>query len=315
MELRQLEYFVAVAEELQSRAAADRAYLTQPAVSEQIGKLEADLGVRLFERTERHVSITEAGAALLDEGRRVLAQADTAELAARFARERAAARLRIGYVADAMPASVPRALVHLNGAAPRVDITLETGSAIRLLRRVREGQLDAIVVGLPTPTSGLCVTSLGRQGMVAAIAEGEAHATAPAVRLAALAPTRLATLPREFNPAFHDALLALCRAAGLKPALCEVAEPRVEAILLSVAAGAGCAILPAAVTDRYAIPGVSYVPLEDGDAAFETAVLTKPDAGNIATAAFLSALARFTVTPEPRDPHTGPGPRALQVAA
>jgi DNA-binding transcriptional LysR family regulator len=96
MELRQLKYFVAVAEELHFRRAAERLYVAQPAVSEQIRKLEAELGVRLFDRTNRRVAITEAGAALLEESRRVLAHADAAQLAARNARERAGARLRIG---------------------------------------------------------------------------------------------------------------------------------------------------------------------------------------------------------------------------
>ena len=124
MELRQLKYFVAVAEELHFRRAAERLYVAQPAVSEQIRKLEAELGVRLFDRTNRRVAITEAGAALLDEGRRVLAQADAAQLAARNARDRAGARLRIGYLPDSLPASVPRALQQLaerRSARRRVD--------------------------------------------------------------------------------------------------------------------------------------------------------------------------------------------------
>src|SRR3954464_6863502 len=155
MELRHLRYFVAVAEELHFRRAAERLYVAQPAVSEQVRKLEAELGVQLFERTNRRVELTDAGAALLDEGRRVLAQADRAKLAARNARERAGARLRIGYLPDTLPASVPRALGHLAGAAPHVVVSMETGQAVRLIERVRERQLDAVVTALPAATSGL----------------------------------------------------------------------------------------------------------------------------------------------------------------
>src|SRR5215212_10090186 len=113
MELRQLKYFVAVAEELHFRRAADRLYVAQPAISEQIRKLELELGVQLFNRTNRRVEITDAGAALLEEARRLLAQADAAERAARTASERAVARLRIGYTPYALTPSVPRALQHL----------------------------------------------------------------------------------------------------------------------------------------------------------------------------------------------------------
>ena len=315
MELRQLKYFVAVAEELHFRRAAERLYVAQPAVSEQIRKLEAELGVRLFDRTNRRVAITEAGAAMLEEGRRVLAQADTAQLAARNARERAGARLRIGYLPDSLPASVPRALQHLAGAKSRVDVSMETGQAVRLIERVRDRQLDAVVAGLPAATGGLHVTSLGRQSMVAAIAETDTRAVAPALSLARLAPPRLMVMPRAVNPAFHDAVLALCRDAGLAPALFEVPEPHVESVLLAVAAGTGPAVLPAAVTDRYAVPGVRFVPLEDGAAGFESAVLTHPDADNVATVAFLRALARFTTVPESREGEAEAVRPALRLAA
>src|SRR5215207_3780334 len=293
MELRQLKYFVAVAEELHFRRAAERLYVAQPAVSEQIRKLEAELGVRLFDRTNRRVGITEAGAVLLEEGRRVLAQAHAAQLAARNARERASARLRIGYLPDSLPASVPHALQHLAAGGPRMDVSMETGPAVCLIQRVRDGVLDAVVTGLPAPTDGLLVKSLGHQSMVAAIDSTDKRAVAPAVSLARLAPARLVVMPRAVNPAFHDAVMALARDAAIAPTLVEVPEPQVESVLLAVAAGAGPAILPAAVTERYAVPGVRFVPLEDGDVAFESAVLTHPDAENPATAAFLRAVARF----------------------
>jgi DNA-binding transcriptional LysR family regulator len=314
MELRQLKYFVAVAEELHFRRAAERLYVAQPAVSEQIRKLEDELGVRLFDRTNRKVSITEAGSALLEEGRRVLAQADAAQLAARNARERAGAKLRLGYLPDSLPASVPRALAQLGRDASRVEVLVETGPAIRLIQRVRDGELDAVVTGLPAPTAGLIVTSLGHQSLVAAIASADTRSVAPAVSLARLAPTRLVTMARAVNPAFHDAVVSLCRDASVAPTLFEVTEPRVESVLLAVAAGAGPAVLPAAVTERYAIPGVRFVPLEDGDSAFESAVLTHPDADNLATAAFLRAVGCFAGSPAITRQADGARP-ALRLAA
>src|SRR3954468_24906661 len=103
MELRHLRYFVAVAEELHFRRAAERLHVAQPAVSEQIRKLEQELGVRLLNRTHRSVSLTPAGTAMLDESRRVLRQADIAQQAARDADRRAGQRLRVGCVSDAFP--------------------------------------------------------------------------------------------------------------------------------------------------------------------------------------------------------------------
>src|ERR1700752_4052351 len=128
MELRHLRYFVAVAEELHFRRAAERLHVAQPAVSEQIRKLEQELGVRLFDRTQRQVSLTDAGFALLREARRVLDQAEAARVAARSARDRTHSLLRIGYVAASLPGSVPRTLHRLAVAMPRLEINLVPGS-------------------------------------------------------------------------------------------------------------------------------------------------------------------------------------------
>src|SRR4051794_19502431 len=116
MELRHLRYFVAVAEELHFRRASERLHVAQPAVSEQIRKLEAELGVPLLSRTHRSVALTASGTVLLEEARRVLRQADVAARAARSAREQELGRLRVGYLVDALPACIPHALAAFRDA-------------------------------------------------------------------------------------------------------------------------------------------------------------------------------------------------------
>jgi DNA-binding transcriptional LysR family regulator len=305
MELRHLRYFVAVAEELHFRKAAERLHVAQPAVSEQIRKLEQELGVRLFNRTQRSVALTSAGTALLEEARHVLRHAEVAQQAARSAGDQATMRLRIGYLPDSLPARVPRALRNLAISAPRVHVDLETGPALRLIAEVRARRLDAVVTSLPAPTSGLRMTSLGEQRVVAVLPVTHAHAVAPEVALQRLAPERLVVLPREANPAFHGAVLAMCHHAGLSPTLVEVPEPRVEHVLLAVAAGAGLALLPESVTERFASPVTRFVALQASEAVFRSAVLTHPDTESLATVAFLRALERTAgnrVVQDPRAP-------------
>jgi DNA-binding transcriptional LysR family regulator len=292
MELRHLRYFVAVAEELHFRRAAERLHIAQPAVSEQIRRLEADLGVRLFDRTHRGVSLTDAGTALLEEARRVLRHADVARQAARGAESRAMMRIRVGYLPDSLPSAVPRALRQLATSAPVVQIHLETGLALRLVDDVRAGRLDAAVTILPAPTNGLRVTRLGEQRAVIALPAVHPLATAPAIAFERLAPERVVVLQREANPAFHSAVAAMCHATELATTLIEIPEPRVENVLLAVAAGAGPAVLPESVMERYAMPGIRFVPLEGPAPALQTAVLTHPDNESLGTVAFLRALSR-----------------------
>ncbi len=306
MELRHLRYFVAVAEELHFRRAAERLYVAQPAVSEQIRKLEAELGVRLFDRTHRSVSLTEPGSALLVEARRVLHQAEVAQRVARNAHEAVGSRLRIGYVADALPASVPRALQHVTSATSEVEVMFETGATLQLVQAVQDRRLDAAVVGLPAPTKGLHVTTLGQQSLVAAV-PAASGSREDEITLEQLNPKRLVMLPRDANPALHDAVISMCRDAGLSPSFVEAPEPRVEAVLLAVAAGGGAALLPAAVTQRYSTPGVRLVELAGVEPAFEIAVLTQPDSDSFALHGFLRAVAHAS--------RVRPQPPRLQIAA
>jgi DNA-binding transcriptional LysR family regulator len=291
MELRHLRYFVAVAEELHFRRAAERLHVAQPAVSEQVRKLEDELGVTLLERTHRRVSLTEAGAAMLEEAKRVLRLADGAQHAARHARDRAASRLRIGYAAAALPAVVPRALQAIRASAALTETTLEPGSALDLIEAVRDGRLDAAVVPLPSPAAGLRVMQLSDQHAVAALPVSHPHATQRSISLDRVAPERLLVLPREANRPFYDAVIASCHGAGLSPTLMELPDDEVEQALLAVASGAGMALLPESVSERYAAPGVRFVPLDDAPSV-ATGVITRRDGDHLPTASFLRALSR-----------------------
>jgi len=302
MELRHLRYFVAVAEELHFRRAAERLHIAQPAVSEQIRKLEAELGVQLLVRTPRSVVLTPAGTAMLEEARRVLNQADVAQHAARHAHKQAHHRLRLGYLPDTLPPAVPWLLRRLAATAPEVSVTFETGAARRLLEDVRGGRLDVAVVCLPAPVSGLQTVTIAREGTVAAVPVNHPCADVPELALAGLERTRLVGLARAVNPAFHDGVLAACRSAGIAPSLLEIAEPAVEQVLLAVACGAGVALLPASARARFAIPGVRFVPLAAPEPQYDIALVARTEP-NAATSTLLRLAGRAAA------------PRHLKLAA
>jgi DNA-binding transcriptional LysR family regulator len=290
MELRHLRYFVAVAEELHFRRAAERLHVAQPAVSEQVRKLEAELGVKLFERTQRRVALTDAGDAMLDEARRVLRQAEVAKQAAQNADEGARQQLRIGYLPDSLPVSVPRALQRLSSQAPTLQTRLEPGSVMHLIEGVRNHRLDAAIVSHPAPTNGLRTTPLGPQGAVAALPIGHPNAPDSAIDLGRTAPSKLLVLPRETNPAFHNAIVSMCHDAGISPTLIEAEEPQVEHVLLGVLAGVGMALLPESVAERFATPGIRFVSLEGARPSCESVVVTRRENDKLATHAFLRAV-------------------------
>jgi DNA-binding transcriptional LysR family regulator len=291
MELRHLRYFVAVAEELHFRRAAERLHVAQPAVSEQVRKLEDELGVTLLDRTPRRVSLTAAGTALLEDAKRVLRLADHAQDAARSASECATARVRVGYVVSALPAVVPRALQAMRASATGTHSTLDPGSPLDLIEAVRSGYLDAAVIPLPAPTAGLDVTPLGNQHAVAALPVEDPRATQRSISLARVAPERLVVLPREANRPFYDAVIDACRRAGLAPRLVEPAGGAVEQVLLAAATGAGMALLPDSAAERYTAPGMRFVQLDDPRPTFASGVVTARGRDRLPTALFLRALA------------------------
>jgi DNA-binding transcriptional LysR family regulator len=306
MELRHLRYFVAVAEELHFRHAAERLHVAQPAVSEQVRKLEAELGVTLLERSQRKVALTAAGKAMLDEARRVLRQADRAATAARNARQEDAGRLRIGYLPDALPSALPRALPHFAATAPGLELVLETGPPVQLLDEVRKGTLDVAMVSLPAPVTGLRVMDLGIDRAVVGLAEVHPLSGEAVVSPGHLEDTPLLLPPRAANPAFYDGVIACWRAAGVTPAPAEAAAPYVEHALLAAAAGAGVAVLSEAATARHLAPGVRFVALDPAPTC-EIAAVTDEDPST-QVAALLRLLRRAA------GPSNRPGIRAVAAA-
>jgi DNA-binding transcriptional LysR family regulator len=292
VELRQVRYFVAVAEDLHFSRAAKRLHVAQPAISEQIRKLELELGVELLDRTRRPIALTVAGTAFLDEARWLLEGAQLARLAARGAQDPEACRLRIGYAPAALPARVPRALQRLASHMPHLRASMHEGTPLELSDSTRAGRLDAAIVSLPAVTTGLRVTPLGEQRAVAAVPMRHRHAVGEPRRLAQIAPETVILLPRESNRAFYDAVVASCREAGLAPTFVELPDAHLERALLAVVAGAGMALLPESVADRYVAPGVRFVSLDGNQPAVPVAALTRRDSSNLATAAFLRELSR-----------------------
>jgi DNA-binding transcriptional LysR family regulator len=190
---------------------------------------------------------------------------------------------------------------------PNLQAVLEPGYAVELIAAVRDERLDAAVVSLPAPTNGLRTTAFGAERAVAALPIGHRHAVQPAIDLNRVAPDRIVVLPRDSNPPFYDAVVAACRSAGLSPSLVETSSLSVEPALIAVTVGAGMALVPESVAQRYRAPGVRFVPVGGDELVVATAVVTRRETTHTATAAFLRAIAQA-------DLHLAPAPSEASVA-
>ncbi|WKX73543.1 LysR family transcriptional regulator [Streptomyces sp. XD-27] len=216
MELRQLRYFVAVAEEGGFGRAAERLTIVQSAVSQQIRRLERELGLPLFNRSTRHVRLSAAGERLLVEARTVLAAADRTRQVAADIAAGTDGGLRLGAI-HGPGDRLYRALVELAAGAPRLRVRLEQAPPTDRLAAVRSGELDAALVRAVTAAPGLRLIPVWSDPLYVALPADHALADEPLLRLEHLADLPLRLAARDGNPPFHDLVLDACRRAGTEP--------------------------------------------------------------------------------------------------
>ncbi|PZG17231.1 LysR family transcriptional regulator [Nonomuraea aridisoli] len=214
MELRQLSYFVAVAEELHFGKAAARLGVAQPAVSQQVARLERELGVGLLTRTSRRVALTSEGVRLLAEARAALAAADRVrDLAAELAQGRTG-MLRIG-TSPGLGDRLPRGLAALRARAPGVDLILVDGTGPAHGAAVASGELDAAVVRGDVDAGRVRATPLGEDSCSVVLPANHPAADGDAVRIEQLADLLLRLPSRGMDRSLHDAVLARCAEADV----------------------------------------------------------------------------------------------------
>ncbi|MBT2384464.1 LysR substrate-binding domain-containing protein [Streptomyces sp. ISL-11] len=241
MELRQLEYFVTVAEEANFTRAAAKLHVAQPGVSAQVRRLERELGQELLDRSGRAVRLTEVGEAVLPYARAALAAVDGVRLAV----DEMSGLLR-GHVALGMVTShdvdLPALLAEFHADHPGVEITLAEANTHELIEALRSGRLDAAIIAFgETLPPGLAIHSIIEERIVAAVGLDDELAAGTTIPLAALRDQVLISLPQGtgIRSIFDDA----CAAAGFAPRVAfEAGSPVVLAKL--AARGLGAAIIP-----------------------------------------------------------------------
>ena len=247
MEVRQLEYLVAVAEEASFTKAAAKVHVAQPGVSAQIRRLERELGEELLDRSGRTVRLTEVGAAVMPYARAALAAVAGARLAVDALSGLLRGHVAMGVVTLSSFAGLPDLLADFHHDHPEVEITLSEANSASLLAAVRSGELDLALVGLATaPPPGIATQVVVDEPLVAAVSRSDPLATRKTLSLHGLRGRPLITLPP--GTGLRTCLDNACTLAGFRPQIAfEASDPVTLAQLAS--RGLGVAILPKSLAD------------------------------------------------------------------
>ena len=261
-DLRHLRYVVAVADELNFTRAAAREGVSQQVLSAQIGQLEDELGVRLFDRSTREVSVTEAGAALAERGRALLREADALWDDVRRLGAAQAGVLRFGFSRSAAFETAPRLVTAMAEAHPGVRVEVCELASPELPQALRDGRIDVALARWAADADGLFVQELWRRPTGIVVRDGDPLAGRAEVELRELADRTIVLHERAALPARHDAIVAACAMAGFTPSL---VTPRLpfDPTFADVAQGRGVVLASAAV--RPSLPlGLRWVVLAGG---------------------------------------------------
>jgi DNA-binding transcriptional LysR family regulator len=260
MELRHLRYFVAVADELHFGRAATRLQMSQPPLSQQIRRLETELGVELFRRTKRAVQLTSAGRVFLDRAQQLLLEAARAVEATRQAARGVVGRIDIGYVPTAEIRILPRLLKLFRSRLPKVEVGLHQQNPSEQIDALRQARIDVGLTRLPLDEKGIRTEAFFREQLLLAVRSGTPLARCRAIGPAMLQSAPLLMFPRAMAPGPHDSILAYFRNAGVAPKL-SYGLGSIGGGLGLVAAGVGVCIVPEAI-QALRFRGVVYRPMK-----------------------------------------------------
>ena len=268
MELRYLRYFVAVAETRNFTRAAEKLSISQPPLSQQILRLEKEIGTPLFLRLKSGVELTEAGEAFYKEARQILLLTDQALEKTRGIARGINGKATLGFACSSVfhPILFER-LKKFHTRYPSATLLSEESSMSQLMQSLRDGTLDAAFVRLPCQTSQeFTLHTLTQERMFLVVREEEAKTPLATI----LAESPLILFPRELAPSLYDLIIRFCHDQGVVPQLATQA-PQMSASIAMVASGFGFTFVPESLT-IIAMPGVTYRRIEDPQLTTEIAL-------------------------------------------
>lgn len=259
MDIRSLACFVAVAEDLHFRRAAERLNITQPALSQRIRTLEHEVGARLLERDRRRVVLTPAGAAFLEPARAAVASVLQAKTQAERAVGGEVGRLRLGFTVIAFYSALPEAVGQYRSRFPDVAVELSEMNSPMLERSLTTGDIDLGILHPPVETPHLTLRPLRSQRLVLALPEHHVLARQQTIRVHQLRGEPFLMAHRHIGPNIYDRIIALFRSEDFSPNIVQDVSPMTTLVGL-IAAGTGMGFVTEGIANA-ARPGVVFRPV------------------------------------------------------
>ncbi|MDE3195110.1 MAG: LysR family transcriptional regulator [Acidobacteriota bacterium] len=257
MEIRQLRYFLAVAEDLHFTCAAERLHVAQPALSLQIRQLEEEIGAKLLERTNRRVALTAAGEAFRARAALVVEQANRALVEASQIGRGEAGVVSIGFVSSAVCGVLPEILRRFRESVPAAGVELDELEPSEQLERIRQYRLDIGLMHAVLHEREFDSVTIARDRLVAAIPEKHPCARRRRIALRDLAGDAFFIPKQHAHSGFHELVLAACDGAGFTPARIQPTRLLQTAVAL-VAGGLGVTLVPESFESNLSVKGVVY---------------------------------------------------------
>jgi DNA-binding transcriptional LysR family regulator len=294
MQLRRLRYFVAVAEELHFGRAAERLGMCQPPLSQQIRKLEEEVGAPLLRRGRgrARVQLTEAGETLLPEARRILEHVDQTVRSTQRAGRGEIGTLRVGFIGSASCNVLPGILQAFRARFPNVTLALHEQPTDEQLQALRTARIDVGLLRPPVADASIRAELIFREPLVLALPASHPLAARVRAPLRAFADELFVLLPRRLGPSLYDQIVLTCRRAGFSPRAGQEAV-EMHTIVSLVAAGMGVALLPASFRNVRRL-GVVYVEPEEPTAQVEMALAWRRDNPSPVLSRFVEVVRELT---------------------
>ncbi|KQV06791.1 LysR substrate-binding domain-containing protein [Leifsonia sp. Root112D2] len=296
MELRWIEAFIAVAEELHFGRAAQRLGLAQSPLSQTIRRLERELGAPLFERSTRSVALTGAGVAFLPHARKMLGELDLAHRSVRQIEQGEYGRVTIGFSGALNHLTLPPLTRAARGRYPGIELTLVNQLVTEdAIRRLHNGEIHLAFVGLPLESPPLATRAISREPLGATLPSDHPLARRAELTVAELEGEDFVSLPVSRGSTVGENLVRACLGAGFRPRIVqEIVDP--YTVLSFVAAGVGISLMPQCMQPIMPAGSV-FIPLRGDVPVQEAGLAWNPDDVSPALASILALAEEILPTP------------------